>query len=313
VLTVDGKGVLVRTEDLRPTTRKKRAAQPARPYGNPLDPPARTYTRRMATVASVYEVARFVRTPDEIVDSFFSPDSSPVRQRPVPRAKRLWASLQRTRKAVIHDLFEDALRRDPDHTKDWVVLVDGDWHQITCVQACARQFGVSLTIICDIVHVLKYLWKAGAVLQREELVAPWVGNTLLRVLLGHSKTVAATMRATATRRRLTTTARKPLDACARYLHTHAPYLAYHRYLKAGYPIATGVIEGGCRYLVKDRMALTGARWSVEGAEAVLKLRAVKVSGDFSAYWAFYEHQQYRRIHECLYQNPSVLTDEGISK
>jgi hypothetical protein len=313
VLTVDGKGVLVRTEDLRPATRKKRAAQPARPHGNPLDPPVRKFTRRMATVASVYEVARFVRTPDEIVDSFFAPDASPHRQRPVPKAKRLWASLKRTRKAVIRDLFEDALRRDPDHTKDWVVLVDGDWHQITCVQACARQFGVSLTIICDIVHVLKYLWKAGAVLQRAELVAPWVSNTLLRVLLGHSKTVAATMRATATRRQLTATARKPLDACARYLHSHAPYLAYHQYLKAGYPIATGVIEGGCRYLVKDRMALTGARWSVEGAEAVLKLRAVKVSGDFSDYWAFYEHQQYRRIHECLYQNPSVLTGGGISK
>jgi hypothetical protein len=120
------------------------------------------------------------------------------------------------------------------------------------------------------------------------------------------------MRAAATRQKLSAMARKPLDIRARYLHNHAPYLAYHRYLKAGYPIATGVIEGGCRYLVKDRLALTGARWSLAGAEAVLKLRAVKVSGDLSSYWTFYEQQQYRRIHECLYHTPTVLTRGGSS-
>jgi len=312
VLTVDGKGVLVRTEDLRPATRKKRTTHLARPQGNPMDRPHRGYTRRMATVASAYEVARFVRTPDEIVDGFFAPRPQPPRQRPVPKAKRLWASLTQSSKVVIRTLFEDALRRDPNHTKDWVVLVDGDLHQIQRVQACAQLFEVPLTIVCDIVHVLGYLWKAGAVLQRQELVVPWVRDALLRVLLGHSTVVASTMRAAATRRKLSATARKPLDICARYLQNHAPYLAYYRYLKAGYPIATGVIEGGCRYLVKDRLALTGARWSLDGAEAVLKLRAVKVSGDLSAYWTFYEHQQYRRIHECLYQTPTVLTSGGSS-
>jgi hypothetical protein len=128
--------------------------------------------------------------------------------------------------------------------------------------------------------------EGGAVLQREEVIAPWVHNTLLRLLLGHSAVVAATMRAAATRRKLSTTDREPLDMCARYLQNHAPYLAYQQYLKAGYPIATGIIEGGCRYLVKDRMELTGARWSLAGAEALLKLRTVKVSGDFSAYQTY---------------------------
>lgn len=307
VLTVDGTGVLVRTEDLRQATRKKRAARPARSRGNPLDQPCREYTRRMATVASAYEVARFVRTPGEIVDRFFALPPHPPLHRPVPKAKRLWASLTQPSKAVIQALFEDALRRDPHHTKDWGVLVDGDLHQIARVQACAERFAVPLTIVCDIVHVLGYLWKAGAVLQRKDVVAPWVQNTLLRVLLGHSQVVAATMRAAATRRKLSATARKPVDICARYLQNHAPYLAYQQYLKAGYPVATGVIEGGCRHLVKDRLALTGARWSLDGAEAVLKLRAVKVSGNFSAYWSFYERQQYGRIHERFYQTPAVLT------
>ena len=74
------------------------------------------------------------------------------------------------------------------------------------------------------------------------------------------------------------------DACADYLQKYAPYLHYDRYLAAGYPIATGVIEGACRYLVRDRMELTGARWRLVGAEAVLKLRALRASGDFDAYW-----------------------------
>ena len=312
VLTVDGTGVLVRTEDLRPATRTQRIAHSVHAPRNPLDRPHREYTRRMATVASAYEVARFLRTPEDIADRFFTPPPHPPLHRPAPTAKRLWASLTQPSKTVIQALFEDAVRRDPGHSKEWVMLVDGALPQITRVQACAKQYGVPLTIVCDLVHVLGYLWKAGAVLQRRELVAPWVHDARLRVLLGHSAVVARTMRTAATRQKLSATARKPLDICARYLHNHAPYLAYHRYLKAGYPIATGVIEGGCRYLVKDRLALTGARWSLAGAEAVLKLRAIKVSGDLSSYWTFYEQQQYRRIHECLYQTPTVLTRGGSS-
>jgi len=65
-------------------------------------------------------------------------------------------------------------------------------------------------------------------------------------------------------------------------------------LVKGYPIATGVIEGACRYLVKDRMEITGARWGLEGGEAVLKLRALSINGDFDAYWDFHESQEYQR-------------------
>ena len=87
----------------------------------------------------------------------------------------------------------------------------------------------------------------------------------------------------------------PLDAAL-----NAPYLHYDRYLAAGYPIATGVIEGACRYLVRDRMDLTGARWRLVGAEAVLKLRALRASGDFDAYWDFHEAREYERNHAQRY-------------
>ena len=113
------------------------------------------------------------------------------------------------------------------------------------------------------------------------------------------------MRRSATRRALSSKARKPVDICARYLLNHSPYLRYDRYLSHGLPIATGVIEGACRHLVKDRMDVTGARWSLTGAEAVLRLRALRSSQDFDEYWVFHEAREYERTHQTLYANGIV--------
>ena len=99
--------------------------------------------------------------------------------------------------------------------------------------------------------------------------------------------------------------RKPVDRCADYLLKYAPYLRYGRYLAAGYSIATGVIKGACRHLVRDRMELTGARWRLVGAEAVLKLRALRASGDFDAYWDFHEAREYERNHARRYTDGTV--------
>ena len=108
------------------------------------------------------------------------------------------------------------------------------------------------------------------------------------------------MRRSATLRILGSEYRKPVDVCANYLLTYAPYLKYNHYLAQGFPIATGVIEGACRHLVKDRMEVTGARWSLNGAEAVLCLRALRSSHDFDEYWTFHEAQEYKRNHRSRY-------------
>ena len=113
------------------------------------------------------------------------------------------------------------------------------------------------------------------------------------------------MRRSATRRYLLSADRKSVDACANYLLTYAPYLKYNDYLAQGFPIATGVIEGACRHLVKDRMEVTGARWSLTGAEAVLRLRALRSSHDFDEYWSFHETKEYQRNHRSLYADGIV--------
>ena len=90
--------------------------------------------------------------------------------------------------------------------------------------------------------------------------------------------------------------RAGIDDCADYLLKYRRYLRYDQYLAAGMPIATGVIEGACRHLIKDRMDITGACWGLEGAEAVLKLRSLRSSGDLDVYWTFHERAELRRNH-----------------
>lgn len=170
-----------------------------------------------------------------------------------------------------------------------------------------EKYDVKLTLVVDIIHVLEYVWKAGLALHNEGTaeLERWVGERLLLILRGHASGVAAGMRRSATLRNLSTKQRAPIDTCADYLLTNRPYLDYADYLAAGLPIATGVIEGACRYLVKDRMDRTGARWSLQGAEAVLQLRALRSSHDFDEYWAFHEEQEYQRNHVALYVDGKV--------
>ncbi|MDA8040073.1 MAG: ISKra4 family transposase, partial [Actinomycetota bacterium] len=128
----------------------------------------------------------------------------------------------------------------------------------------------------------------------------WVRDRALSVLEGHAREVASGIYRRATAEGLATSKRKKADETARYLKNKAPYLGYPTALASGWPIATGIIEGAVRHVVRDRMDVTGARWSVDGAEAVLKLRAVRANGDFDDYWRFHLDHERHRVHESRY-------------
>ena len=117
---------------------------------------------------------------------------------------------------------------------------------------------------------------------------------------GKAGIVAAAIRRKATRLGLGSDQRAKADRTADYLLNKRPYLDYPTALTNGWPIPTGVIEGACRHLVKDRMDITGARWGLDGAEAILKLRALRSNGDFDTYWAYHLAQERHRIHESRY-------------
>ncbi|MCP4195799.1 MAG: hypothetical protein GY762_01490, partial [Proteobacteria bacterium] len=169
-----------------------------------------------------------------------------------------------------------------------------------------------LTLIVDIIHVIEYLWKAGRAFHPKSgpELEKWVRHRLLGVLRGKAGQMAGGMRRSATRRKLSPKTREPVDTCANYLLNKSPYLRYDSYLSRGFPIATGVIEGACRHLVKDRMEITGAKWRLAGAEAVLRLRALRSSQDFDEYWEFHEACEYKRNHQALYAGGLVPPATG---
>ncbi len=297
VLSTDAKGIVMRPEGLREATRQKaeHAAPKMRTRVSPGEKPNR---KRMAQAAAVYEVTPHVRTPaDILLDLAPVPDDARPKV-PKPQNKRVWASVEKDARTVVDEMFTEAASRDPAGSCTWVALVDGAPKQIELLQQSARDYDVDLTIIVDVIHVLEYVWSAGACFfaSGTKELEDWVGGHLATLLGNGSTAVAASMRREATRKGLSKQARAAVDACARYLVNHKDTLQYGDYLAAGFPVATGVIEGTCRYLIKDRMDITGARWGLSGAEAVLRLRSVKKSGDFNAYWEFHLNQEQVRNH-----------------
>ena len=304
VLSIDGKGVVMRPEDLREETRRA-AATREQTWTARLGGGGRLHAKRMAAVAAVYTVQRYVRTPEQILPVPGKPREVAVR--PSPEEKRVWASLEQSSEKVIEEMFDEAAQRDPSGEKNWIALVDGNITQIEYLQKVAEERKIPLLLVVDLIHVAQYVWKAAQAFfpgqEREQ--DSWVRAHLLELLRGKASWVAAGIRRSATLRGMEAEKRQPADECADYLLKYSPYLHYDQALAAGFPIATGVVEGACRHLVQDRMNLTGARWSLSGAEAVLRLRALRSSNDFDAYWTFHESQEYARNHASQYANQRV--------
>lgn len=310
VLSTDGKGIVMIPGALREET-KKRAAASVHKLQTRLSKGEKANRKRMAQVAAVYDVKPHVRGIQDIV--LLTRRVPDDKRPPPPRAtnKRVWASVEKDAAVVINEAFEEARRRDPTFSRPWAVLIDGSAHQLDCVKRAADATGVAPTIVCDLIHVLEYLWKAGHCFEREGTpeLERYVRDRLYGVLNGKAVDVAGGMRRSATLRKLRGKKRETVDEAADYLLNHKHYLDYPSYMKRGLPISTGVIEGAVRHLVNDRMDITGARWGLNGAEAILRLRALYSSGDFDEYWDFHMEQEHLRNHGSRYvagQPPVVL-------
>jgi len=251
----------------------------------------------MATVAAVYDLAVSPRSAADVFGDLTATERAP---RPKPRQKRVWASVAKEAGDVIGEAFAEAEQRDPDHARRWVVLVDGSASQITAIRKAAKAAKVKVTLVLDFIHVTEYIWAAAWDLFKEGDAAAeaWVRRYLRQILEGRASTVAAAMRRSATCQKAEK--RANIDKAAQYLLGHVEMLRYHEFLRDGLPIATGVIEGACRYVVKDRMDITGARWGLPGAEAVLRLRSLHASGDLDQYWEFHREREFTRNHSSHY-------------
>jgi hypothetical protein len=214
-----------------------------------------------------------------------------------PQNKRLWASVQKNVSANATEMFNEFDRRDPERVRKVGVLVDGDENQQTAILEERLKRGRSLTLILDIIHVIHYLWLAGYALchRNSKKTDVWLATHLLMLLSSPAAGVIAAIETAAAARigthTLSARGLKSVNKALGYLRRNAPFLDYPTYLAQGFPIATGVIEGACRHLIQDRLGITGAKWGLDGAEAMLRLRALYSSGDWDDYWRFHLKQE----------------------
>lgn len=289
VLQADGKGVPMVIE---PESRPRRRLGKGQKRGR----------KKEAIVTAVYTIAAKQRTPQQVLDSFFNPAATrPVKDGktpPKPQNKQVWATLAGKETALAR-LAGQVIVRQGEHIQHRVALCDG----CEALQSRIQKQFPEFTLILDFVHANEYLWEAVNALwgennpQRDLRVA----ELTLQMLCNHTDHVIADLRTLLHTQTLNTSQRQTVTKAANYFERNLPYMDYRTYLHQGFPIASGVIEGACRHLVKDRFELSGMRWTYEGAESLLHLRAVAENDDWQDYHTFRK----QRRHDRLYPHPSA--------
>ncbi len=292
MMQADGKGIA-----LRPEHRKGGGTGAAHPG-----------IKKMAEIVAVADFTPAVREPEDIA-------APPARRKahPGPQARDKWVSASITGDipAMIGKAFDEADRRDPQRVRQRVFLVDGNKQQITAISDHAKARGLKVPILIDYIHVSGYIRKAAAALHPGDPAATgqWADGQLLRVLHGRAKAVAATLKSVAAKTRANPRTRHldlaDMDKAVTYLENNREHMRYDKALEKGWPIATGMIEGACRFVIEDRFGITGARWSPDGAEDILKLRAVVVNGDLDDYIRYYKNR-YRDEHHLARYDPATI-------
>jgi hypothetical protein len=272
MMQADGKGIA-----MRPGHRKGGGGSDAAHPG----------VKKMAEIVAVADFTPAVRDPEDIA-------APPARrkERPGPQARDKWvaASITDSIEDMIGVAFNEADRRDPERARQRVFLVDGNKQQLSAIAAHAKERGLKVPVFIDFIHVSEYTRKAAAALHpgKPQAAREWADGQLLRILHGRARAVAATLASVAARARARNPRLDLTDAgkAVTYLSNNHMHMRYDKALAAGWPIATGVIEGACRFVIEDRFGITGARWSPDGADVILKLRAVVVNGDLDDYMTY---------------------------
>lgn len=279
VTTGDGKGVPMR-----------RLADPAAPprVAHRRGKGEKANKKQMSYVGAVYTIARFRRTADQILDELLRKERA--QDRPRPQHKHVWAEMTRPGQndSLLHGpsyLFAgmavECQARDPARKKVLICLMDGE-KQLWDLQK--EWLGRAVGIL-DLFHVNERLWTAAHCLHRETSpeAVQFVERYLRMLLEGKVDSVIRSFRQLLVTRNLTGEKRKRFQATITYYDNNRAHMKYDAYLAAGYPIGSGVAEGACRHLVKDRLERTGMRWSLAGAQAMLHLRALYINGNWSAF------------------------------
>jgi hypothetical protein len=263
--------------------------------------------KKEALVGVSYTVDAKLRSPEALAELLVDPEAARARRQregatdDAPRAQqvRRVASLVRTKQAVMELIKADAERRDPEHRKPLVVLLDGALGLWNLTPKLFKPWK-RMTCILDILHVVGYLWSAANALFAEGSKdgTRWVQAKLTEILRGRVGYVIGGLRQILTKQRLRKSVRETLEKVITFFHNHRRWMQYDVYLAVGLPVGTGVVESACGSVVKHRMEGEGKRWSLAGAEAILALRSLKKShdNDLRDYWRFHARQVRVRLY-----------------
>jgi hypothetical protein len=292
VVQADGKGI--------PMVQPPSAEPPLR-----LSKGQKRTKKKEAIVTSLYTIAPYVRTPTDVRAALLHEERRADHpSRPVPVQKETRATLQ-GKAAAMQTLQPRVAQRDGGHIRARVALTDG----AESLQEHMSSAFPSHTLILDIIHASEYLWDTATALLGETTPArtAWVAAKLDLVLRGQTDSVIIQLKQEATHPMWTETQRKAIQRTLGYYERNQGYMCYDQYLAQGWPIGTGVVEGACGHLVKDRMEQAGMRWTVDGAQAMLDLRAVRINGDWDRYWLFHRQQQHERLYGAA---PAAVSPEA---
>ena len=304
VQTADGKGVPIRRPADSPAIETHQSKSGPKPGA-----------KRMATLGAVYSIEPNVRMPEEIVQLLFRRPSEPREKsaRPRPQHKRVRASLDHTNSdgdqlhgasTIFGWLADEVAARNTPGNKPIVSIMDGQeslWNLRDVFQS-----DVPMTDILDLLHVTPRLWEAAHLFHAagSSKAETFVRERVLRVLRGEVSSVVVGFRRLATTHGLKGKKREKLETITNYFTKNKDRMRYHEYLSAGYPIASGVIEGACRHVVKDRLERTGMTWTLAGAQAMLSLRCIHLCD----HWDDFTEFRVQRETERLYPYRSTLNE-----
>ena len=295
VITGDGKGIPMR-----------RDGGPKRTGGERRGKGEKANKKQMSYVGAVYSIDPFVRTADDVLDELARKETAS--HRPKPQHKHVAAEMTQIvegeecngRASLFGTLSDEVRARNPGDKKKVVAVMDGEralWKTLLC-------FLPTAICILDIFHVIERLWNAAHVFHPENSAEAraFVTHRLRMLLEGKVGGVIGGFRQMMQKKRLSASKRRALEIVIGYFENNRDHMLYDEYLAAGYPIGSGVAEGACRHLVKDRMEQTGMRWTVEGAQSLLSLRALYLNGDWKR---FVDYRIQREQAEIYPYKPSL--------
>jgi len=297
VATVDKKGVVIRKPQGGETGPEIASVDPDKPG-----------KKKMATVISTYVTPPHVRTPEDIVREVSDENGS--RSRPKPQNKITWGSLTdgpertvtRLKKAVDQRLAQG---------NELVCILDGE----RSLWALVHAYFSAAFFVLDIFHVLEHLGKAALCFHDEGSpeVREFVTKRLQMLLQGRAGRMIGGLKQMLTKHELSNAARHRLNQVIGYLERNRKHMRYEICLAKGYPIGSGVIEGACRNLINDRLELTGMSWTLQGAESVMRLRAVHINKDWDAFWTRRRKSERRRLYGIKDAGSSEIREQELPR